>query len=596
MRTPLQTSVFALLALLPTARVVAQATPAPAAAPAAAAAPAPAAPPPAVTITAKPEDAAAQGAATKGKDAAGRDALSVDFPDMDIREILRNVADLFELNIIIPESLQGKTTIKLRDVTWRQIFTSVLEPVGYTFVEEGNIIKIITKESVDMEPVVTEIFLINYAKASDIAPIVTSLIDPAKGGKIVIDARTNSLVITERPTRITKMKPIIEQLDRATDQVMIESKFVEVFDSDVKNIGVNWSSLAAYQLHVGNITNTVDRSRGQTSSSGFDRNDTTRLNTINGINNSNIVNDTSGTASGSNTGVTITSTNGTPTSTSTTGSTGNITANSTTTIINGTTGNSTNTVDNALSLLGSLTNTGETNRLLSAVFSASDFNVVLSALQQVQRSKIVNNPTIVTLNNTPASINIGQERPIPSYTYNQQTGAYAISGFTYKPIGVILKVTPQVNARGDVKLTVEPEVSQSTRDVDFQGASIPVVETRKASTTVSLKDGYTMGIGGLLTSTNRNGASKVPVLGNLPVLGRLFRSDNKNEETTNLIIFITAKTMSANGAPLEQVFESGRLRNLELTPKDLPGYRDGSSPFTSGESSPPPAGTPGARK
>jgi type IV pilus assembly protein PilQ len=85
---------------------------------------------------------------------------------------------------------------------------------------------------------------------------------------------------------------------------------------------------------------------------------------------------------------------------------------------------------------------------LSAVFSASDFTVVLSALQSLNKTKIVSNPTIVTLNNAQAIINVGQERPIPSYTYNAERGVYEVSGFTYKPIGVILKVTPQVNARG----------------------------------------------------------------------------------------------------------------------------------------------------
>ncbi len=107
--------------------------------------------------------AAAAAAVAKGaKDSAGHETLSVDFPDEDVRNILRNVADLFELNIIMPETLQGKTTIKLRDVTWRQIFQNVLDPVNYTYVEDGNIIKIVTKDSLNDEAVTTEIFLINY--------------------------------------------------------------------------------------------------------------------------------------------------------------------------------------------------------------------------------------------------------------------------------------------------------------------------------------------------------------------------------------------------------------------------------------------------
>jgi type IV pilus assembly protein PilQ len=185
----------------------------------------------------------------------------------------------------------------------------------------------------------------------------------------------------------------------------------------------------------------------------------------------------------------------------------------------------------------------------------------------------------VTLNNTQAVINVGQERPIPSYTYNTERGVYEVSGFTYKPIGVILKVTPQVNARGTIKLTVEPEVSQSSRDANFNGAQIPIVESRKANTTVSLKDGFTMGIGGLMQQAATNGQNKVPVLGSMPVLGRLFRSDSKNIETTNLIIFITAKTISADGAPVEQIFDSNRVRGLDMRREDLPGHRDGSNPF-----------------
>ncbi len=617
-RTPTIT-LLALLALAPAARLLAQqpAAPAPAdaaapstSAPAAAAAdaaptpaPAPAAADAPAIATAEPAAAkpataaaeASQGTATKGKDATGRDTLSVDFPDEDVRNILRNVADLFELNLIMPDTLQGKTTIKLRDVTWRQIFQSVLAPVNYTYVEDGNIIKIVSMESLQQEPVSTEVFLINYAKASEILPTITSLIDSAAGGKVVVDARSNSLVITERPSRMNRIRPIIELLDRATDQVMIETKFVEVSDADVKNIGVNWASLANFQLGAGKLQSALTRDRQQVATGGYDNQlGTSRVGT-NTTSGNNTVTTTNGllttTTNGQTTGSTntgsVTSTNGVITSTSTTGTTGALTGGVTTTGTNGNTTTRgtgaenllTDGVNNVFKNLGSLLNTDGTSRALNAVFSASDFNIVLSALQSMQKTKIVSNPTIVTLNNTQAVINVGQERPIPSYTYNTERGVYEVSGFTYKPIGVILKVTPQVNARGYIKLTVEPEVSQSNRDATFNGAQIPIVESRKANTTVSLKDGFTMGIGGLMQQAATNGQSKVPVLGSVPVLGRLFRSDNKNIETTNLIIFITAKTLSADGGTVEQMFDSERVRGLDMRREDLPGYRDGSNPF-----------------
>ena len=155
----------------------------------------------------------------------------------------------------------------------------------------------------------------------------------------------------------------------------------------------------------------------------------------------------------------------------------------------------------------SLTNTNGTSRLASAVFSASDFNVIVSALKTQNNTKIVSNPTVVTLNNTEAVLNVGQEFPIPSYTYNTERGTFEVSGFTYKPIGIILKVTPQVNAQGIIKLSLEPEVSQRNGDTTFNGATIPIIATRKAKTQVSLKDGYAMGIGGLISaSTNHGGA------------------------------------------------------------------------------------------
>ena len=607
-RTPHSITLLALLAVLPAVRVQAQpATPVETPAPASAPSEQPAAPVPAPpagaladkpasdtgntaaapaagsaagTTAAQPADAAGAGtAATKSKDAAGRDTLSVDFPDEDIRNILRNVADLFELNIIMPDTLQGKTTIKLRDVTWRQIFESVLSPVGYTYREEGNIIKIVSNESLAQEPVSTDVFIINYAKATDILPTVQSLVDAAAGGKIVVDVRSNSLVITERPSRMNRIRPIIEQLDRATDQVMIESKFVEVTDSDVKNIGVNWSSLAAYQVGVGGLNATVSRNRDQTGSDGFDAARGRTLNDARTTTNTNTTTTNNAQTNGSNNASTVTATGAAPTSTSTTGTTGTITNGTTVVGTNGTNNVLTDTVTDAFNQVASLINNDGTARAYNAVFSANDFSLILSALQQQQKTKVVSNPTIVTLNNTQAVINVGQERPIPSYTYNAERGVYEVSGFTYRPIGVILKVTPQVNARGYIKLTVEPEVSQSTRDANFNGASIPIVESRKANTTVSLRDGYTMGIGGLMQSNSRNGNNKVPILGSVPVLGRLFRSDSKNEESTNLIIFITAKTISAEGAAVEQVFNSNRVRQLDMTREDLPGYRDGSSPF-----------------
>jgi type II secretory pathway component GspD/PulD (secretin) len=560
-----------------------------------------------------PAEAAASVATVQGAEPVAapvsrdKDTLSVDFPDEDIKTILRNVADLFELNLVVPDTLTGKTSIKLRDVTWRQIFQVVLAPVGYTYVEEGNIIKIVSNELLQLEPGSTEVFILNNAKAADIKPTIDGLIDAASGGKIVIDARSNALVITERPSRMGRIRTIIEQLDKATDQVMIESKFVEVTDRDIRNIGVNWASLQGMQLGVGNIGQTFQRNRGQTFSQGSDNgvstdiNNTTTyvttppLNPSNGEFATSVFNPQGGTLAGLPPTLSASTrvdnfTPGTPGTPGTPAipayvdqATGTLVPavpavqevpGTPTTFTSPHT--FTHTAGSTINALNALLNTGGTSRVATAVFSASDFNVIISALKTQSNTKVMSNPTVVTLNNTEAVLNIGQEFPVPSYNYNSERGTFEVSGFTYKPIGIILKVTPQVNARGVIKLNLEPEVSQQSDSTTFGGAggaSIPIISTRKVKTQVSLKDGFTMGIGGLITDSKSDGGNKVPVLGSIPVLGRLFSNKSVSNTATNLLIFITAKTVSADGGAPEEVFDPRAIHATGMTRDELPGFR-----------------------
>lgn len=563
-------------------------------------------PAPAVTV-----EGAAPAAGSVSRD---HDTLSVDFPDEDIKTILRNVADLFELNLVVPDTLTGKTSIKLRDVTWRQIFQVVLAPVGYTYVEEGNIIKIVSNDSLLQEPVSTDVFIINNAKAEDLRPTIAGLVDAAAGGKIEINTRSNALIITERPSRMGRIRAIIDQLDKATAQVMIESQFVEVTDRDVRNIGVNWASLQGMQLGVGQMSHTWDRNRGQTFNNGTNsstNNTTTNTRSTGSSSNNGSTSGTSGGSTTTNTGgltsvinttttgsqlttqsvtttdpitgnpVTTTSLVTVPTNTSstTTTNTAPTTQTSSTSASNSSATNSvtdtladtlTNSVTSALNSLVGIDNTGGTSRLTSAVFSASDFNIIVSALKTQNNTKVVSNPTVVTLNNTEAVLNIGSEFPIPSYTYNSERGTFEVSGFQYKPIGIIMKVTPQVNGAGVIRLNLEPEVSQQNGETTFGGAggaTIPIIATRKVKTQISLKDGYTAGIGGLVTSNKNHGGSKVPVLGDIPGLGRLFSSKSVNDQSTNLLIFITAKTVNPDGAAPGDVFTPDALTSVGMADK-----------------------------
>lgn len=456
------------------------------------------------------------------------DTISVDFPDEEVRTIIRNVADLYDLNVVIPDTLVGSTSVKLRNVTWRQVFEVVLEPLGYTYVEDRNIIKIRSRDELLQEPVDTRVFLINYAVAKNLQASLAPLIDAAAGGRIQVDERTNALIITERPSRMNDIQEIIERLDRPNAQVMIESKFIEVNDRDQENLGVNWSSLSGYRISAG----------------PFQR-------------------DYSRTAIGDNNNLSDNTSNNATTSTSTVNN--NTTTNTFTNTV-GTTFN--NAADAAASAL--------TSRIDTAVFSAPAFELVLSALETLSDSKLLTNPTLVTLDGEDAKILIGDKYPVPSYTYNEERGTFEVSGFEYEDIGIVLTVRPQVNAAGFIRLDVNPVLSRQNGEVNFGGAggaTIPIINSTETESSVILKDGYTLAIGGLVQNDILDSESKVPLLGDIPGIGYLFKSTSKDTSERNLIIFITARTLNPDGTTYKDIIDPRMLYRMGITAKDIPGLK-----------------------
>ncbi|MGJ3241589.1 MAG: secretin N-terminal domain-containing protein [Opitutales bacterium] len=526
--------------------------------------------PPADVTVEFPEPETGGGAALFAED----ETISVDFPEEDIRTILRNVADLYDLNLVIPDTLAGSTSIKLRNVTWRQVFEVVLEPIGFTYVEDRNIIKVKSLTDLEAEPVVTRVFVINYADASEIQGSVSVLVDSAAGGRIQVDQRSNALVITERPSKMNGIQEIIERLDRPTEQVLIESKFVEVTNRDVKNIGVDWSSLNGYGISMDGFTRAFDRSRGRTLDTG--------------VNNSSGQNTSNTTGSTDTSESTFTSANSFTNSselvvdnlsggvTTDTNSSSNTRTDSSSLTNDNTSTNTTNTtVTDAFDSFRNLVNNSSIGRVDSTVFNASSFNLVISALQSLNDVKLVSNPTVVTLNNTEALISIGERFPIPQYTYNDERGTFEVSGFEYTDIGINLNVVPQVNSAGFINLNIRPEVSSRSGTVSFGGASgaeIPIIASRRTESTITIKDGFTLAIGGLMENTSQTDETKVPVLGNIPVLGRLFRSNSDDINTRNLIIFITARTLNPDGSTYRDIIDPRTLNDMGINPRDVPGY------------------------
>lgn len=478
------------------------------------------------------------------------ETITIDFPDEEIRSVLRNVADLYELNLVIPDALVGRTSVKLREVTWEQVFEVALSPVGYTYVRDNNIIKVVSREELAMEPTDTRVFLINFARAEDIHKTIEPLVSPEIGGRVQVDVRSNALVITERPSRMDKIQEIIDRLDKPTDQIMIESKFIEASERDVKNLGVNWASLNGYGVQAGPFSqnDTTGYNRGNTASNtnGFDNTRSTNSTNGNSLVNQTVVNNLTGLPVSNN-------------STNTTNIANNV-------LTDGV---------NTSSVANGVTNGSSFDRMTTSVLSADQFQVVMSALKTDTDIKLVSNPTIVTLNNSEATINIGEDYPIPKFTYNEERGTFEISDIEYKSIGINLNVTPQVNSAGFINLDIQPEVSARAGTVTLGGASgteVPIISTRKTNTKITLKDGYTLAIGGLIESTDTKIDTRVPLLGDIPGLGRLFRSNADNLIQRNLIIFITAKTLNPDGSSYEEVVDPRMLHKMDIRAEDIPGY------------------------
>ena len=460
---------------------------------------------------------------TGGAMMAEEETISVDFPDEEVRIILRNVADLFDLNVVIPDTLQGRTSVKLRNITWRQVFEITLEPLGFTYVEDRNIIRIKSIEELTTEPVDTRVFVLNYATAEELQNSIAPLIDTAAGGRVQVDVRSNALVITERPSRMNKIQEIIERLDKATEQVMIETKFIEVENTDQKDIGVNWSSLEGYGASAGPFQREWSRNRSSQDSSQDTNTGTTSNEEFLSTAEPSFLSEGSNLLSNFSSGST--------------------------------------------SLAG-------TSRFDTAVFSADEFRVVISALEQNNDTELVANPTVVTMSNQEATIDIVTEIPQVEFSIDEQTGEQRADGLAEPLVfGTQVRVTPQVNDAGFINLLVIPSVSNQIGTQFTDIGPQPIISRRKAETNVVIKDGYTLAIGGLTQNEEVLGGTAVPILGSLPYIGRLFSSESNTMRQKNLIIFITAKTLNPDGSSYRDIIDPRVLHQMGVVPADVPGYQ-----------------------
>ncbi len=432
------------------------------------------------------------------------DKLTFNFQNLEVRAALQVIADVSGLNIITSDSVTGNLTLRLKDVPWDQALDVILQAKGLDMRKNGSVLwiapkeELLTKEKLeleqraqiaDLEPLKSEIFQLNYQKAEAFRTVFG--LDAAAGagnrvlsrrGSAIIEPRTNQLFVTDTVAKIEDVRRLIAKTDVATKQVLIEARIVEASDTFTRNLGAKLGFSDMRTVRGGDSGYQVGNGNSRV-----------------GI-------------GGNMTGV------------------GEVTGQ-----IAPTTSSYNNTQFVNLPAAG--INGINAASLALSLFSAADnrfLNLELSALEADGTGKIVSSPRVITADKAMALIEQGIELP---YQVATSSGATSIQ---FRKANLRLEVTPQITPDGNVVIEVDvnkDSVGQETR-------SGFAIDTKHIKTQVMVENGGTVVLGGIYQQTERNSTSKVPLLGDVPVLGYLFRTTGRTNDKTELLVFITPKIVT----------------------------------------------------
>lgn len=460
--------------------------------------------------------------------------LSLNFQNVDVRALLQVIADFTNLNIVTSDTVQGKLTLRLKDVPWDQALDIIMQSRGLDMRKSGNVVMIAPREELatkeklaleskqqiaEIEPLRTEVFTLNYQTAEKLREM---LIDGGNGegkgavlskrGSALADSRSNKLFVMDTPTRLDEIRQLISQIDIPVRQVLIEARIVEADDRFSRNLG---TKLGFYDRR-STIQRTIARPNPVTGEPeaynvpvygpGSSLGNRIGYGTISG--------NLSGAAE-------LSSQLGAEDAAAAIGlgrATDLANSNFFSFPAGGISG--TNPASLAISLFGS---------------SLSRFiNLELSALEADQRGKVVASPRVLTASQRPAVIEQGTELPYQAAT---SSGATSVS---FRKANLRLEVTPQITPEGNVILDVDV-----SRDAVGQLTSAGyAIDTRHVKTQVLIEDGGTVVIGGIYEQFERTRTDKVPLLGDIPILGYLFRSKSRTNDRTELLVFLTPRIVN----------------------------------------------------
>jgi type IV pilus assembly protein PilQ len=455
------------------------------------------------------------------------DKLSLNFQDVAVRSVLQVIGDFTGLNIVVSDTVAGNLTLRLRDVPWDQALDLVMQTRGLDMRKNGNVVYIAPKEELatkekleleskqqitDLEPLKTELFQLNYQKAEAVqrmlqggssggggaggapgAAVATSSSGGilSKRGSAVVDSRTNLLMVQDIPAKLDEVRRLLVRLDIPVKQVMIETRIVVADDRFSRQLGARFGQQTAQKIS----DKFVVGSSGQ-------------IGQIDNVSRDGTVTFTSG---------------ATPIAA------GVPPWRQLVQSVPGTLGVNLPVANAAGQLALTFLNLGSGNMV----------NLELSAMEANNRGKVVSSPRLVTSDNTRAVIEQGSEIPYVS------TGGNSGPTVAFKKAVLSLAVTPQITPDNRIIMALEIKKDSVGINVAVQGGgSIPSIDTKNLTTQISVNNGETAVIGGIYEENSRNDVSKVPLLGDLPYVGALFRNTSKSENKTELLIFITPRVVS----------------------------------------------------
>ncbi len=431
--------------------------------------------------------------------------LTLNFQDIDTRAVLQLLADASGQNIVVSDSVNGNVTLRLQNVPWDQALDIVLRTKGLDKRKDGNVIivapqaELATREKAELAarkdvqelaPLRSEYLQVNYAKAEDMAALIKSQNNSllSQRGSVAVDQRTNTLLLLDTTDKLADIRRLVATLDIPVRQVLIESRIVIVNNDYERQLGAIFGITAMHQ-NGSTLYNTTG------TAAGIDTQATTFITGQNAVNN----------AINAGTVPVPLSTYGIPAA-----------------------ANRYNVNLPVTSPAGSIGLGLVANNIL--------VDLELNAAQSETQANIISSPRVITANQKEATIEQGIEIP---YQQSASSGATTIQ---FKKAVLSLKVTPQITPDNRIILDLDVrDDSVGAIVVASGGVNVPSINTREITTQVLVNDGQTVVLGGILQTTQREDDQKVPFLGDIPILGHLFKSTDHTDDKDELMIFITPK-------------------------------------------------------